>query len=180
MITGSAARRYAKALLAIGVERGTLLGLQKEVERLAQVWETSEELRTVLTNPLVDLAARGNIWNEVILRSGISPIGKSFFRLLFDKRRLADLPGINRELTALCDERENRLRAQVMTAVPLAESDVMKLKLALQRQTGKAIVIEKKVDPSLIGGMVTMVGDLMFDDSIRTHLARIKESMLGR
>jgi F-type H+-transporting ATPase subunit delta len=166
--------------LAIGEERGTLLGLQKEVERLAQVWDASEELRTVLTNPLVDLAARRKIWNEVILRSGISPIGKNFFRLLFDKTRLPDLPGISRELTALCDDRENRLRAKVMTAVPITDSDLMNLKLALQRQTGKAIVIEKKVDPSLLGGVITLVGDLMYDDSIKTHLARIKESMLGR
>ncbi len=180
MITGSAARRYAKALFAIGNEQGTLLGIQREVQRIAEVWESSEELRTVVTNPLVGLAARRKIWDEVVLRSGISPIGKNFFKLLFDKMRLTDLPRISMELTKLCDIKENRMRAKVTTAVPIPDEMITKLKLTLQRKTGKSIVIDKAVDPGLIGGVVTMVGDLMYDDSLKTHLERMKEAMLGR
>ncbi|MCP4603982.1 MAG: ATP synthase F1 subunit delta [Proteobacteria bacterium] len=180
MIVGSIARRYAKALFAIGEEKGNLLGLAREIQRVAEVWEESDEFRNTLTNPLINAKAKREIWNGVIRRLGVSPIGKNFLNLLFDKSRLTELPGIVRELSALADRKENRLRAEVMSAVQLPEDAVQRLKSALQKQTGKAVVITMREDPSLIGGVVTRVGDLMYDGSLRTQFARMKEVMLGR
>jgi F-type H+-transporting ATPase subunit delta len=56
---------------------------------------------------------------------------------------------------------------------------VTKLKLAIQKSTGKTVVVTTQEDPALIGGIVTRIGDLMFDGSIKTQLQRIKEGMLG-
>lgn len=180
MVKGSIGRRWAKALFAIGEEKGTLVGLVREVQRTAEVWAESAELRATLVNPLLAESTRFKVWEAIVRRLGISPIGTNFFKLLFEKGRLSELPSIARELQVLTDLRDNRLRAEVIGAGPVPDALVQQLRAALQRQTGQAVVVTSKQDPSLIGGIVTRIGDLMYDGSIRAQLARIKEGMLGR
>ncbi len=180
MIVGSIGRRYARALFAIGEEKGNLLGLQREVQRMAEIWSGSEELRNTLTNPLIKASSKRKVWDALVTRLGVSIIGKRFFSLLFDKSRLAELPGIARELSVMADEKENRLRAELISAEPISEAVVVKLKTALQKRTGKMIVMTKREDKELLGGLITRVGDLMYDGSLKTHLDRMKEAMLGR
>jgi F-type H+-transporting ATPase subunit delta len=180
MVKGSIARRWARALFALGEEKGTLVGLVRDVQRAAEVWAESAELRIALVNPLLTASARLGVWEALIRRLGVSPLSANFFRLLFDKRRLGELPAIARELQVMTDERDNRVRAEVVGVGPVPEPIVAQLKVALQRQTGRAVVVTTREDPSLIGGLVTRVGDLMYDGSIRAQLARIKEGMLGR
>lgn len=180
MIVGSIARRYAKAVFAIGEEKGNLLGLVREVQRMADVWEENEEFRTTMQNPLINREAKKQIWANVIRRLGISQVGKNFFGLLFDKKRFVHLPSIARELSVLADEKENRLRAEVTSVVPLPETVVVRLKGALQRRTGKIVVVTTKEDPEIIGGIITRVGDLLYDGSLKTQFAKIKEAMLGQ
>jgi F-type H+-transporting ATPase subunit delta len=180
MVTGSIARRWAKALFAIGEEQGTLAGLVREVQDAAGAWETSAELRTAMTNPMIDLQTRLAVWDAVSRKIGATRIGRNFLGLLFDKSRLSELPSIARELQALSDTRDKRIRAEVTGAVRVSEDVVARLKAAIQRSTGKAVVLTATEDPSLIGGMVTRVGGLMYDGSVRTQLSRMKEMMLGR
>jgi F-type H+-transporting ATPase subunit delta len=180
MTTGSIARRWAKALFEIGVEKGNLVGLSREVQRAAEAWEVSEELRATLGNSLLPEKTRRKIWEAVVQRLGATKIGKNVFQLLFEKGRLAELPGIARELQVLSDIKDNRLRAELISAEPVGEDVTSRLKAAIQRQTGKAVVLTTRRDPSLIGGIVTRVGDLMYDGSVKSRLERIKEEMLGR
>ncbi len=180
MVNGSIARRWAKALFAIGEEQGNLVGLVREVQRAADAWSTSEELRVTMTNPLLEEKTRLAVWDSLIRRIGATRMGKNFLNLLFDKSRLSQLPGISRELQLMSDAKDGRIRAEVTGAVAVSADVVTKLKLAIQKSTGKAVVVTTTEDPSLIGGVVTRVGDFMYDGSVRTQLARMKEMMLGR
>jgi F-type H+-transporting ATPase subunit delta len=47
----------------------------------------------------------------------------------------------------------------------------------LSKRTGKDIVLEVKQDPGLIGGLITQIGDLVLDGSIRTQLLNMRESL---
>ncbi len=180
MTAGSVAKRYAKALFEIGEEKKNLLALLNQVQLLAEIWQTDEALQAAMTNPQVSTAARRNIWGEIASRSGINRIGRSFLNLLIDKSRLEELPDIARELGVLADEKENRLRAEVISAAPISEQAVRRLKSTLERLTGKVIVLTAKVEPSLIGGMMTKVGNTLYDGSIKNQLNRLKANMLGR
>ena len=100
--------------------------------------------------------------------------------MLVDKFRLSELPAIARELGVLADEKQNRLRAEVTSAVPVSEATLMALKSAIERITGKVVLITAREDTSLIGGMVTRVGDTLYDGSIKRQLDKLKENMLGR
>jgi len=179
MVTGSLARRWAKALFAIGEEQGNLLGLTREVQRVAEAWEENEELRNAMSNPALGREARTQVWESVQRNLGVTRIGRNFFMLLLAKGRLGKLPAIARELQVLGDRKDNRLRAEVSTAAAIGEDVVTRLRMALQKATGSTIVVNARVEPGLIGGLVTRIGDMMYDGSVKTQLARAKEQMLG-
>ncbi len=180
MVSGSISRRWAKALFLLGEENRNLVGLVREVERAAEAWNASEELRETLGNPLVGGSTRREVWEKIVRRLGVSRHCKNFLSLLFDKSRLPELPAISRELRRLSDSKDDRLRAEIIGAEDVPRDVANRVRAALQRGTGKAVVITARREPALIGGLVTRVGDLMYDGSIRTRLARIREVIVGR
>ncbi|MCU0661118.1 MAG: ATP synthase F1 subunit delta [Myxococcota bacterium] len=180
MITGSIARRYAKALVAIGEEKDAMLGLVREVQRVAEVWDGSDILRQASTSPLLPQWERRKVLSSVVERLGVSAVCKNFVNLLFDRGKLGELPAISREVGNLSDLKENRLRVEVAAPVALSEDVLMRLRAGLARRTGKTVVVTERRDPELLGGVVATVGGVMYDGSLRTSLRQLKESMLGR
>ena len=71
----------------------------------------------------------------------------------------------------------SKFEAGVTSAAPLTESYYLQLQRALEQATGKRVAIERKTDASLIAGVVTKVGDKVFDGSVRTRLAELKETL---
>jgi len=102
----------------------------------------------------------------------------NFLKLLFDKLRLAALPGISQVYQHLADEIENLKRARIKSAVPLDGDMQERLQKALEKMTKSKVVMEFEEDPHIIGGVVAMVGDLVLDGSVRTQLDALRESLI--
>jgi F-type H+-transporting ATPase subunit delta len=170
------AARYAHALLEIGAETGSLQQISDQVSDLALAYTSSPELKTVLESPLVSHSDRTAVIAELGARMGCSQVVKNMIGLLVERRRM---PAMARALRSLSDERAGLVRAQVSSAKALPEDYVRRLQGELEKMTGRKVVLERKVDPSLIGGVVTRVGDLVIDGSIRTRLADLKSQLLS-
>jgi F-type H+-transporting ATPase subunit delta len=179
MVTGSLARRYAKALLEIGIKQQTYDALGKELDRAADTFKNSPELRNALENPIFAVAKRGLILEDVARRLALSKTVRAFVMLLLDKGRINFLPDIARVHRALIDEHAGRVRATVTSARPLDPALEARLRAALEKQSGKTVILEKKEDPAIVGGMVTQLGDVLYDGSIRTQLQQLKEELLA-
>lgn len=178
MIIGGVAKRYARALFQIGEERRALEQITSEIESLAATWDASDELRQVLQNPLFPTAKRREILTAVVGRLGLGEIAGNAAALLLDRSRLRSLPDIARALRSLADEREGKVRAEVVSAVPLPAAYVERLRARLESMTGHRVVLEQRHDPSLIAGIVARVGDRLYDGSARTRLAQIREALM--
>jgi F-type H+-transporting ATPase subunit delta len=178
VIGANVARRYAKALFEIGVDAGNLGAVVTEVKALADVYEESAELRSVLDNPLVAHAAKRAILVDVADRSQISTIIKNSLLLLADRRRLHILPAIAQLLKEMADAKEGILRAEVTTAAKLSEDFYARMQQKLEKMTGKRIVIDRREDPALIAGVVTRIGDMVIDGSLRTGLHELTNALL--
>lgn len=172
------ARRYARAIFDLGKEAGALGPLAEEIASVAQVYAGSDELRNVLSNPLVPELEREAVLVELAERLGVRPIGRDALRLLLRKHRIGALPDIARELQKLVDEEGGVVRAQVTSAGPLADSYLSRLRAEIERATGRKVVLSVEQDPSLIAGVVTKIGDRVVDGSLRARLARFRESLL--
>ncbi|HWE30888.1 MAG TPA: ATP synthase F1 subunit delta, partial [Polyangia bacterium] len=159
MITGSLARRYAKALLEIGIQQQTYDALGKELDRAADTLRSSPELRSALENPVFSLDKRKLIMDELSRRLALSKTVRNFIMLLLDKGRIQALPDIARVHRSLIDEHAGRMRATVTSARPLDPLLESRLKTALEKSSGKVVLFEKREDPAIMGGLVTQLGD---------------------
>ena len=71
------------------------------------------------------------------------------------------------------------MRVQVTSATPLDSAVEGRLQQALAKQTGKTVILEKSVDPTLVGGIVSQIGDVVYDGSVRTQLDNLKQQLLA-
>jgi F-type H+-transporting ATPase subunit delta len=179
MVAGSLSRRYARALLEIGIRTESYDALGKELERLMAQLQGAPELKQVLENKVFPLDGRRQVLDEVARRLGLSRTLRNFAVLVLEKGRITALPDIARAYQTLVDQHAGRVRATVTSAGPLDPAFETRLKHALEKQSGKVVLLEKREDPSLIGGVVTQLGDLMFDGSVRTQLERLREELLS-
>ncbi len=173
------ASRYAQALFEIGVENRNLAKLTDEVGAFAVAYEASEELRSVMDNPLIPDKQREAVLVELAQRLNLSEVVKNSIRLLIHRRRLTVLPALAQALRKMSDDKEGVLRVTVTSAKPLGESYARRLQAELEKMTGKKIMLTREVDASLIAGVVTRVGDTVIDGSLRTRLDELREDLLA-
>lgn len=179
MIPGSVARRYAKALMDIGVANRTYEGLGREIQRLGKAFASSPELREALSNPVFLLSQRRKLLEELCRRLAVSKTVHNFTMLLLERNRISSLPDIARQIRAMVDLQAGRVRAKVTSAKPLDMAAEVRIKSALERTTGKTVVLEKSEDPALLGGIVTQLGDTVYDGSLVTQLNNMRQRLLG-
>lgn len=172
------ARRWARAIFEIGKETDSVSRLEADVSAFAATYAGNDELSAVLDDPLIAPASREAVVADIADKMGLSEAAKSTLRLLARRRRLVALPDISRQLARLADEAENVVRAEVLSAAPLGEDYLAKLRAELERATGKKVVVTHRQDAALIGGVVTKIGDRVIDGSVRARLAGFRESLL--
>jgi len=178
VIPGVIAKRYATALLELGVESNQLDQLVDEMSRAAQTYDDSSELRVAFDNPLVPAVAKNAILADIAAHLGLGVTAKNALRLLLDRRRIRALPAIAMRLRELADAKRGTLRAEVHAAMPLPEEYFEKLQRELERITGRRIALERRLDPSLVCGVVVRVGDTVHDGSLVARVRQMKETML--
>jgi F-type H+-transporting ATPase subunit delta len=174
---GALARRYARALFALGEERGGARALLGEIEGLLEVVAASAALRRVLFTPLHPRAERAGVIREIAQRLGLSADLGGFALLLVEENRTALLPEIREALRERVEQAEGRLKAEVVSARPLEAPELDALRQALSRRVQADVTLEPQVDSSLVGGVVVRLGDLLLDGSVRTQLASLRGSL---
>ena len=175
---GSLARRYARALFSIGVDKGNFEPLGQELDNLAQLFAASPELRQTLENPIFKASQKRAILEKILPRVAASRLVHNFAILLLERGRISALPAIARAFQELTDTQLGRVRATVVSAKPLDVITESEIQRALERRTGKTVIMKSEVDPSLIGGVVARVGGLVFDGSLRTRLSTLQSRIL--
>jgi F-type H+-transporting ATPase subunit delta len=171
------AKRYARALLAIGREDGKFEDYGRELKQFASLLAEASELESALVNPAFALEGRKSLLSAILAKMGLSPIVNNFFRLLMDRGRISAARVIAEVYGSLIDEVKGVTRAEVVSATALKDADVEKLTAILKKVAGREVSLQVKEDPSLIGGVVARIGDLVLDGSVKTQLAGLKVSL---
>ena len=174
------ARRYAKAVFTIGSESGKLEDYNAALQAVATLYAENTDVVDALTNPLYPIELREKVMAGIVKSMDVDTVMSNFLNLLVEKKRADILPEIAEEFRVMVDEAQNISHGTVISAVELSDELQNKIQDTLEKLTGKKVELTTSVDPTIIGGIIAKVGDLVLDGSIKTQLAGLKESIKGR
>lgn len=177
MIGSKVSKRYAKALFSLGREEGRIEEYGKDLSAFADFFQSDPEFARAVSNRIFGLEERKRVLKAVLDRSGLSRSIRNFLNVLLDKNRIGVVGVITEYYGKLMDEAANIARAEVLVPKPLKSDALNRLKEKLVEMTSKQVRIEVREDPSLIGGIVVKIGDLVLDGSVKTQLRSLKESL---
>jgi len=174
------AKRYAKALFTIGKEDGKYEAYNDALQAVAELFASTPEVEDALVNPLYPVDIREKVMAGVIQSIDAEKVLGNFLTLLVQKKRAEIIPEIAEQFQIMVDDDNNISHGTVVSAVELDAELQEKVQATLEKLTGKKVELTASVDPSIIGGIIAKVGDLVLDGSIRTQLASLKDSIKGR
>lgn len=174
------ALRYAQALVEIAAEvPGASEAIARDLDTFVALADRDDrQLGAALESPVFTLDERREVLEQLLPRLGLHPLTANLLRVVNDKRRFPQLRAIAVAFRDLNDERAGRARVTVQTAHPLSPELEAEVRAALEKVTGKTLILTTKVQPELIGGLVAHIGDKVYDSSLRTQLDQIKQALL--
>jgi F-type H+-transporting ATPase subunit delta len=171
------ARVYAEALLNVAGKQNVVEEVLAELrDLLKDVGGRDPYVQAFFTSGVI-----GKDRREAALKGAFEnrshPLVLNFLLVLNDHDRLFLLRPILEELQVLDDLRRRRFRVQVQSAVPLADDQQNRLLHDLRQSFRLEPVLEQRIDPDLLGGMVLRVADWVFDGSVRTQLVNLRKQL---
>jgi len=175
----TAATRYARALLDVGVkENADLEQVEQELAQFVDLFKQNPLLEKVLLNPAVPVPRKRAAVAELVARAKPAGIVGKLLTLLADRDRLVLLPDLVASYRERLLDYRKIVRAEVTTAAPLGGDRAKALESSLARVTGRSVVLDMRVDASIIGGVVARVGSTVYDGSVTRQLEKIKERLV--
>jgi F-type H+-transporting ATPase subunit delta len=172
-----AARSYAKALFELAKERHQTDIVGHELVGLIEAIGSDPTLLQFFARPGISSEAKRAVAEEIAQRAGVSKLVRDFVGLVAGQGRGEQLPDIAGAYRDLVDADAGRVRARVRSAIALTEQERSTLASRLGTALGKTVVIEDRVEPELLGGLVAEVGSLVADASLDGQLTRIKDRL---
>lgn len=177
----SISARYARALQILTEKQAAKAGqglipvleqTLEELQGLAGIASPDTRLGKFLFDPQVSPADRRKVLDQG-LQGKVMPSVRVFADLLLRKKRFQMIASVAHEFQAIVERVKGLERATVVSAVPLEEAEKQRLHAELERFTGKKIVFDSQVDPSLVGGAYVRIGDRVIDRSVKSLLEAI-------
>ena len=171
------AGRYATALFELALEQKALEQVAADLNRFGEALDAFDDLARMVKSPAFSAEEQGRALAAVLEELKIEGLTRNFLLLVAKNRRLFATPDMLRAFRAMLARHRGETSATVTAASKLTESQVTALKQALQAALGEKIMLEERVDPTLLGGLVVKVGSRMIDTSLRTKLNSLKVAM---
>jgi F-type H+-transporting ATPase subunit delta len=177
--SGALVQRYATALYGYAEEEHALDATVEQMEALGRLIDESVELRALLGSPLVDVNTATRALRQVLEEQGFAKVVLNFASVVAANRRLGALRGIVAAFAGLVAEKRGVVVAHVESAHPLSDVQVQQLRARLIEAGYGNVDIVRRVDPSLLGGLIVRIGARLYDTSLRSRLQRLQYAMKG-
>jgi F-type H+-transporting ATPase subunit delta len=178
-IQASLAGRYATALFGLARDENQIDAVTRSLDRIEAAMAESADFKTLVTSPLIGRTEAGRTVRALTPTLGVDPITAKFLGVLADNGRLSELKAVIKSVRQLAAGHRGETTAEVTSAFPLNDDQVARLKSNLKARLGRDVVVDAKVDPQLLGGLVVRHGSQMIDASIRTKLNTLANAMKG-
>jgi F-type H+-transporting ATPase subunit delta len=171
------AGRYATALFELALEEQALEQVADDLNRFGEALDSFADLTRLVKSPVFSADDQGRALAAVLDELKIEGLTRNFLLLAAKNRRLFATPDMARAFRAMLARHRGETGAMVTAASKLTEAQVTALTQALKAALGKEVMLEQRVDPTLLGGLIVKVGSRMIDSSLRTRLNSLKVAM---
>jgi F-type H+-transporting ATPase subunit delta len=170
--------RYARAYAEVTVTHK--LNPEKtvaEFQQMADVVNSSRELRNVLQNPAVSREQKLNLLDSIIQHIGASKMLRNFLAVLIDHRRIGNIGDLLEQFKRELDRRMGIADAKVSSVRELSSAEKKSLEQQLAVLTGKVVRATYSQDAALLGGVLVRVGSTIYDGSVHGRLQRMRQEL---
>lgn len=171
------AKKYAKALLGVGLQDGNYEILGRDLNQMADLLGESKDLRAVLRSPAFPKSAQKTIARRIGERLGFAATTVKLIELLIHRKRMDHFFMITKIYRDLGDEAAGRTRVTLATPLELPFGLVEEIKNLMASMTGKEVILSGEKDPSLIGGVLIKNGNIVYDGSLKAQLGKLKHDL---
>ena len=177
-IVSGMAGRYATALFELARDDKAVDAVKADLETFEEMLNGSDDLRRLVRSPVFSADEQSKALASVLDKAGLKGLAANFLLLVASNRRLFAVRDMIRGFRTLVAKHKGEVTAEVVVAEKLSDTHLEALKSALKSVTGgKAVDLNVKVDPAIIGGLTVKLGSRMVDSSLRTKLNSIKHAM---
>jgi F-type H+-transporting ATPase subunit delta len=176
---GAAARRYAKALMDLARRDGIIVAIGEQLQQHQALLRAHPQLQRILENPSINVQVKTSLMTTILERTQPVPLLRNFLLLLVEKDRMRQLDAICLHFERMANEELHRIVAQVTTAFELDAQQRQSVAQKIAAATQKEVVLEATVDPTILGGLVVRVNNVILDGSVRGQLARMHKALIG-
>ncbi|MBP02045.1 MAG: F0F1 ATP synthase subunit delta [Rhodospirillaceae bacterium] len=173
------AARYALALYELANEADTIAQVSQDLAVLKQLVEEVPELQRLISSPVLSQKSQMAAVSVLAVEAKLSNITRKFIGLLTKNRRLSALLSTIVAFNSLVDLRSGKITAEVVSFGPLSKEQGQNLEDILKVSVGSSVAVKKRIDKSILGGLVVRIGSHMVDGSLLSKLERLKLSMKG-
>jgi F-type H+-transporting ATPase subunit delta len=177
MLKGAIARRYAGAIFGLAMKQNTLERTLDDVQEIARLFAI-RKLAYLLREPKIPAQRKESAIRQQ-LASRVLPTSLNLALLIVQRELVDYMPNIAKELEQLVLDYKNEAKAQVTTATSMDPAQQVQITHALEQYTGKKIILQTKVDPTILGGVIARVGDEVIDGSVRYRLSALQQQLLN-
>lgn len=166
-------KRYAQALLELSLN--DINSVKQELEQLVAIYNSDTGFHDFLIDPRIKMDKKQALIRDVF-SDKLSKNMLNFVLLLIAKKRIIELPSIYEQYVQLADEKANVLDMKVITTVPLEEDQIKSLKEKFgSKYKASSVKITEIIDASIIGGIKVIIGDKVYDGSIKGRIESLTE-----
>ncbi|MFN0218802.1 MAG: F0F1 ATP synthase subunit delta [Hyphomicrobium sp.] len=173
------AGRYAAALFDLAKDASKLAEVEADLSKFQGLLDQSADLVRLVRSPVIAADDQARALGAILDKAGVDGLTANFLKLVAKNRRLFALPDMIKAFRAQAAKARGEARAEVTSAVALTDAQVTELKKSLKASVGKEVMLDARVDPTLLGGLIVKVGSRMVDSSIRTKLETLKVVLSG-
>ncbi|HEY5168657.1 MAG TPA: F0F1 ATP synthase subunit delta [Thermoleophilia bacterium] len=175
MSEGQVARVYAQALFDAAKEAGAVEPVRRDLGEFVTALAGSASLRNVLADPHVDTSAKIRVLAE--LTRGGQPLVANVLQLVLARGRWAALPELLQAYDAFAIVEEGIVEVEVVSATELSPETEKKIAARVQEATGRRVELARRVDPSILGGLVLRIGDVIVDGSVKARIRQLRRRL---
>jgi F-type H+-transporting ATPase subunit delta len=172
---------YSQALFELASEAGKIDEIREELDELVAAAERMEDplVREFFTSRALDDDVRERLM-EKTLRGKIDDLTLNTLLVLNANGRHGLLPALRRCYVLRQEAAAGQVEATATTAVELDDAQKAAVQDTAVRLSGKKPLIDYRVEPDILGGLILQIGDLRFDNSLRTQLLAARERLFAR